>query len=89
MSVFAVIPTRLDHKLGPALDAARSSGVLQYLQLPQKEYLVSFRGTSTELSDLLKITGGENGLAIVLAISSYYGRTSTDTWEWIKNHWEA
>lgn len=89
MTIFAVIPTRDEHKLAETLRSAEAAGQLAYLALPRGEYLVSFKGTSVELSNLLGITDGENGLGLVLAISSYYGRASTDTWEWVKTHWEA
>jgi hypothetical protein len=39
--------------------------------------------TTIELSLELGITGGANGGAIVLSVSSYYGRTTPSTWEWI------
>jgi hypothetical protein len=85
MAIFTVIPTKDDHKINQALTTAG----LNFYTLPRGEFLVSYKGTSIELSNLLGITDGSQGLAIVLAIGSYYGRASTDTWEWIKTHWEA
>lgn len=57
-------------------------------------WLVSFPGTSVELSNTLKITGQEPGTpspvgsAMVTSIGSYYGRGSTEMWEWLKTRFE-
>jgi hypothetical protein len=39
--------------------------------------------TTTELSEKLGITDGAISSAIVMSVSSYYGRTQVATWEWI------
>lgn len=58
-------------------------------------WLVSFPGTSVELSNLLGITGQPDGkppsLASVLitSVGTYYGRGSADMWEWLKTRMEA
>ncbi len=83
MSIFAVIPT---DQLPGVRDRIGVSG-LQHFRLPQGEFLVSFNGTCTELSEFLGITGGISGNALVVSVSSYYGRTTPDTWEWMTKNW--
>lgn len=87
MAVFIIISTDPDQN---NLDSITSE--LRLLELPSfhlnnGEILVSFNGTSRELSDKLSISDGRNGPAIITAVSSYYGRTSTDVWEWMSAHW--
>lgn len=58
-------------------------------------WLVSFSGTSVELSNKLGITGQPEGsppsLASVLitSVGAYYGRGQADMWEWLKTRMEA
>lgn len=89
MSIFVVIPSKDGAQIEQAIQTASRDGSMSYYSLPKGEFFVSFKGTSRELSDALGITDGANGLAIVAAISSYYGRASTDVWEWVKTHWEG
>jgi hypothetical protein len=58
-------------------------------------WLVSYAGTSVELSHLLEITSanrdeppGGLGSAMVTSIGSYFGRGSTPMWEWLKTRFE-
>jgi hypothetical protein len=49
------------------------------------EWLVSTTGTAKEVSDKLQITAGnEAGAAIVFSMANYYGRATSEIWEWIK-----
>lgn len=86
MAIFLIVPTetRADSPLEQVIDQHS----MNYYALPAGEFLVSFAGTSRQLSDLLGISEGHTDSAIVAAISSYYGRTSTDTWEWISANWD-
>jgi hypothetical protein len=58
-------------------------------------WLVSFPGTSIELSNSLGITGQPEGTApsvasvLVTSVGAYYGRGSADMWEWLKTRFEA
>lgn len=58
-------------------------------------YLVNYRGTSVELSHLLKITSEDPqatdlvGPALITSVGSYYGRAATTMWEWMKSRLEA
>lgn len=58
-------------------------------------WLVSYNGTTVELSNHLGVTGqpqGETspvGSALVTPLSSYYGRGPSDMWEWLKTRFES
>ena len=88
MAVFIVVPTLPKAEIKPGLKAAINESQLPHYQLTNGETLIAFKGTSKELSDLLKISDGTNGPAIVAAISSYFGRAPTDIWEWVSANWD-
>lgn len=83
MAHFVIIPTTTGDS--SALDAAVSGKFgNKCLKLPRGEWLVSFDGTSKQLSDELQISAGEIGVpAAVLNYSGYFGRANKDIWEWI------
>jgi hypothetical protein len=81
--------------------AALNSAVEQYIapldryQLQNdRGWLIKFDGTSIELSNHIKLTGqnpGEPsplGSAIIVPVTTYYGRGPGDMWEWIKTRLE-
>jgi hypothetical protein len=80
----ANFPTPPDAQIKQALEAKLPG---KYYQMPKGEFVVSFTGTSKDLSDALGITDGTAGTAMVASISGYYGRAPNDLWEWIKQHW--
>lgn len=56
-------------------------------------WLIRSDRTSVELSNEIGVTNPENtptpiGSAIIVTISSYYGRGPVDMWEWIKTRME-
>ena len=55
-----------------------------HLVIVPGQYLVSAVGTAKDVSDKLGITDGPTGSAIVFRMSSYYGRATSDEWDWIK-----
>ena len=57
--------------------------------LASNHWLVATDKTARELSTELGITDGKSGSAIVLGLSSYYGRYSNDLWDWIRVKWEG
>ncbi len=83
MSIFAVIPDQPNSRIA---EKAQQAG-LPHFFLPQGQIMVSFPGTSQQLSDLLGISDGISGNGIVLAVGSYYGRTTPNTWEWLNAYW--
>jgi hypothetical protein len=58
-------------------------------------WLISYQGTSVELSNLLGISGQAQGQipslssVLITSIGAYYGRGPTDMWEWLKTRMEA
>jgi len=47
------------------------------------QWLLISEGTAKTVSDNLGITEGVTGTAVVVLFTSYYGRASTQVWEWI------
>jgi hypothetical protein len=60
-----------------------------HLEVADGQFLVASQGTAMDLSNRLGITDGENGSAIVFTMGSYYGRASTNIWDWIKSKAES
>lgn len=94
MPIYLAIPLQpeshyLDDAVGAAIDA-----INRHQLQANRGWLIKFDGTSIELSNAIGITGqapGEHspvGSAIVSPISGYYGRGSTDMWEWLKTRFE-
>ncbi len=57
-----------------------------HLQVQQGEFLVSASGTAKDVAERLGITGTTTPTvaAIVFSMASYFGRASTEIWDWIK-----
>ena len=52
----------------------------------RNQWLIAAEGTAREVSDKLGITGVEPpliGSSVVFGISGYFGRASSEMWEWI------
>lgn len=81
MGMFIVVPQKSGETI---LEAIKRELPNDYYVLTSGESLVSFSGTTKELSDRLGITSGESGTGLVLSITNYYGRAPTDIWEWMK-----
>lgn len=65
-------------------------------QLPNNAgWFVNFKGTTIELSNAIELTGqapnvpSPVGSTLITSITSYYGRGSSDMWEWLKTRFEA
>ena len=64
-------------------------------KLANHAWLVAGKGTAQDVSNNLGITSkdGPNasnvGTVMVLEVASYYGRATTDIWDWVKTKWEA
>lgn len=84
MGTFVIIPTWQSTEQKSALkNAIVSNFDTKSYELPEGEFLVSYDGTSKQLSDLLDISDGKLGSALVLSFSGYWGRSSKDLWEWL------
>jgi hypothetical protein len=47
--------------------------------------LISAIGTAKDISDKLGVTpGNDAGAAIIFSMGNYYGRATTEIWDWIK-----
>ncbi|AWM05766.1 hypothetical protein [Bradyrhizobium symbiodeficiens] len=61
-----------------------------HLKISDTSFLVSANGTAAEISTRLGIFDAANpnapptGNAVVIAMSTYWGRAPTETWGWIK-----
>lgn len=85
MTIFAVIPVIGSNKTALAAElSAKFQGNFKELG---DGWVVAASGTTKELSDQLGITDGRSGSAVILAVSSYFGRAPNDIWEWIVSKW--
>ncbi len=82
MPIFIVVATR--KVKSPSFAEAIQRENLKYYELKDDAWLLSYKGTTRELADLLGIRGGETGPGIVCLIESYSGRLPRDVWEWLK-----
>jgi hypothetical protein len=92
MAVFAVLmPTPQ-----PALIAAiQRLFPTDCLAITDTQWLISTKGTAIELTAKLGIYDGAEpekpaiGSAIILLVTSYFGRAPSDVWDWLKAKQEA
>ena len=95
MPIYIAVPLAPNSAL---LDAAVTKHFLdptdKYKLQNDRGWLLRFDGTTVELSNKLEITGQAKGdtspvgSAIVVPVTSYFGRGPTDMWEWIKTRLE-
>lgn len=86
MNVFVVFKVSDPDKLSEAIVSAYPH---DHLRLQEDEWLIAGPSTAQEVSDRLEISTGENGTGIVFRMGSYFGRASTNIWDWIKTKSEA
>ena len=61
-----------------------------HLKVDTAEWVVSAIGTPKDVSDKLGVTpGSDTGTAMIFSMGSYYGRATTEIWDWIKAKAEA
>ena len=62
-----------------------------YRKIGEGQWLVSASGTARELSDRLERASLHNnhGSAVIMRVTSYWGRASNETWEWLSNKMQA
>ncbi len=86
MAIFAILPPAPS----PRLDAAiRDKYPDDSLQVSPNQWLILAAATAKAVSDELGISDAKNGTAIVLRVTSYYGRAPTNIWEWIAQKLES
>ncbi|MGO7157154.1 hypothetical protein [Rhizobium leguminosarum] len=81
MSIFVVFRVTKPQILAPIVEAEFPGN---FLKVDEDEWLISAQLTAQEVSERLKIPGGENGSAIIFKMSNYFGRAPSDVWDWIK-----
>ena len=90
MTIFVVFrvayPDRMD-------EAIRSKYPDSHIKVDDDEWLISARGTAVEVSNDLGITAPDSktvtGPAMVFSMANYYGRATTEIWDWIKTKLET
>jgi hypothetical protein len=94
MAIYIAVPlTATSTALNAAVEH-HIAAVDRYPLQNERGWLIKFDGTSIELSNLIGITGQEQGVpspigsAIIVPISTYYGRGPSDMWEWLKIRFE-
>ena len=81
-NLFAVLADPQNLVLEQALTSAFPS---DHIQIRPGQWFVVAPGTAREISDRLGVTPGTtSGAAVIVAVSGYYGRASTELWEWVK-----
>ena len=86
MAIFAVLPPQANTSLDEAIQARFPQ---DSLRLSPNQWLISYAGTAIALSNDLGVTDGKNGGAVIIQMSSYYGRAPTSVWDWVKSKLEA
>jgi hypothetical protein len=86
MGIFVIFRVSNPEKMKAAVE---SEFPQDHISLGHNEWLVSMKGTAKEVSDKLKISDATNGVAMVFGMSNYFGRASSDIWDWIKAKAEA
>lgn len=70
---------------GPAVEGALKAAFPDdHLKIADKEWLISSSATPKDVSDRLGISDGKNGSGIVFTTGGYFGRATTEVWDWIK-----
>jgi hypothetical protein len=90
MPVFAVVPLVVDPSpLNKAVEEVFPNETDRFKLNNGKGWLVVFDGTSKAVCEHIGITGQSPGdpvpigSTLVVPFSSYYGRGSSDMWEWL------
>ena len=84
MAVFAVVQPQI--KSNPPLEEKIKS--YPYLKVRDGFWFIEAKTTAQDVSTALGISSGETGAAIIMKVSSYYGRADTSIWDWMQTHWE-
>ena len=88
MPVFAIFRVAQPAKMEAALATHFPEN---HLKVGDGEWLVAGHGTAKDISDKLQITGTDSktGAAIVISIANYYGRATSEIWDWVKSKAET
>ena len=87
MALFAILAPSDAPGLVQVLEARFKDN---YLKVGPGQWILSGSGTASDISKLIGISDGQVGTsAIVLLIGGYFGRASTDIWEWMASKGSA
>jgi hypothetical protein len=87
MTIFVVFRVLDPAKMEAALNRLFPN---DHLKVDDDEWLVSAVGTAKEISDKLGVTPGNDiGGAMIFSMANYFGRATTEIWDWIKAKAEA
>lgn len=95
MGIFLITPLAENIDKLDAVVASSLNERDRYKLAGKAGWLVSYPGTSVELSNQLGITGQPEGVpasltsVLITSVSTYYGRGSAEMWEWLKTRMEA
>ena len=83
MTIFAVLMPVPQPSLAVQIEREYAGA---YFKLSDTQYLISARGTAVEVSEKLRLDSTEYflGNAVVLSVSSYWGRAPLTVWDWLK-----
>lgn len=87
MTIFVVFRVGEPAKMQAAMERAYPAN---HLKIETGEWLVSAPGTAKDVSDKLGVTpANDSGPAMVFSMANYYGRATTEIWDWVKAKAEA
>lgn len=95
MSIFLITPLAQNSNEVDAVVADRLVERDRFKLPGESGWLISFPGTTVELSNSLGITGQPADTpptltsVLITSVGTYYGRGSADMWEWLKTRMEA
>ena len=95
MTIFLITPLAQNSKKVDLVVTSHVTERDRFKLAGEAGWLISFPGTTVELSNSLGITGQPAdtppSLASVLitSVGTYYGRGSADMWEWLKTRMQA
>ena len=78
--MFAIMGQTNFEKIGQALKEKYPD---DHYSLATGQWLLVTEGTAKSVSDSLGITDGATGTAVIVLFTSYFGRASTQVWEWL------
>jgi hypothetical protein len=82
MTIFAIFRVTDPARMEAAVQRAFPT---DYIKVHAGEWLVSATGTAKDVSDKLGVTpGSDAGSAMIFSMANYYGRATTDIWDWVK-----
>jgi hypothetical protein len=82
MAIFAIFRVTQPEKMEEALQRVYPG---DHIQVSPGQWLVSAVGTAKDISDKIGVTpGSDMGAAMVFSMANYYGRATTEIWDWVK-----